>query len=324
MATLRTVTVKPSGGDYTSLSAAEAGEQGNLVTLDRQLDIQCYSMSDTTNATISGSTTDATRYINIYTPDADRHDGKWNTAKYRLEPTDTATALRIEDEYVRVRGLQIQIQSPTAARIEVSYGFVSDTSDNYLEQCIIRGSGANSAGLSVGASTSGNLKVSNCLIYDCTTSFAGGIRYNATNCTLYVYNTTLVGCYYGVRRSGGTVIVKNTLSKATASTRDFVLDSGSWGAGSNYNSAAGTTSTGGANDRTSQTFTFADETNKDFHLASTDAGARDYGVDLSGDAYPVTVDIDGVTRSGSWDIGADEYVAGGGPTGNPWYYYAQQ
>lgn len=54
----------------------------------------------------------------------------------------------------------------------------------------------------------------------------------------------------------------------------------------------------------------------DFHLKSG-ADAIDAGTDLSG---TFTTDIDGVTRSGTWDIGADEYSAGsaGIPMSTSW------
>src|SRR3990170_1219772 len=85
MATTVTKTIKSSGGDYTSLSAWEAGQQGNLVTADQIQVAECYSMLDTSICVINGWTTDATRYIEIKTPVSERHDGKWNTSKYRLE-----------------------------------------------------------------------------------------------------------------------------------------------------------------------------------------------------------------------------------------------
>jgi hypothetical protein len=68
-------------------------------------------------------------------------------------------------------------------------------------------------------------------------------------------------------------------------------------------------SAAGTGNRFSQTFTFAGAS--DYHLASTDAGARDYGVSDPGSGL-FADDIDGETRSGSWDIGSDEYVAAGG------------
>jgi hypothetical protein len=54
------------------------------------------------------------------------------------------------------------------------------------------------------------------------------------------------------------------------------------------------------------TFTNVTAGSEDFHLISTDTDAIDNGADLSG---TFTTDIDGTTRSGTWDIGADEYVS---------------
>jgi len=68
----------------------------------------------------------------------------------------------------------------------------------------------------------------------------------------------------------------------------------------------------GTGDRNSQTFSFVSTASKDFHLTSSDTGAKDYGTNLYDDAvYPFQTDIDGQDRGGSgaqWDIGADEYL----------------
>lgn len=62
----------------------------------------------------------------------------------------------------------------------------------------------------------------------------------------------------------------------------------------------------------SATFTFENGAGDDYHLASNDAGGIDKGTDLSGDGtFAFDDDIDGDTRSGTWDIGFDEYVAAG-------------
>jgi hypothetical protein len=59
-------------------------------------------------------------------------------------------------------------------------------------------------------------------------------------------------------------------------------------------------------------FTNVTAGSEDFHLPAGSA-LIDVGTDTSGDAAPLnfTDDIDGVTRTGTWDIGADEYVAAG-------------
>src|SRR3990170_4483339 len=109
MATTITKTIKPSGGDYTSLSAWEAGMQKDLVTADEISVAECYSMSDTAAVSIDGWTTDATRYIKVYTPISERHSGKWDATKYRLVVSaDLTGVLGVVEDYVYVDGLQIE------------------------------------------------------------------------------------------------------------------------------------------------------------------------------------------------------------------------
>jgi hypothetical protein len=74
---------------------------------------------------------------------------------------------------------------------------------------------------------------------------------------------------------------------------------------------------GGNGNRIYKVFTFVNEEGGDFHLASNDVGARNYGTNLSADAnFAFSDDIDGQTRPGEniWDIGTDEYVSGVPPT----------
>src|SRR5438105_2119999 len=85
--TRRIVTVRSSGGNYTSLAAAITGERKNLVALDEQLTIQCYSSAapDTAQVQIfdtDGWVTDSTHYIDIVVPPSERHTGKFDPTKY--------------------------------------------------------------------------------------------------------------------------------------------------------------------------------------------------------------------------------------------------
>ena len=112
MATVRTVTVKSSGGDYASLNAALSGESGDLVYLDRELHINCYGFEDTAPATTgTGYTTDATRFIQISIPTAERHDGTSAAISgrnnYRLNTAASdANALSIYEQYTVCDGLE--------------------------------------------------------------------------------------------------------------------------------------------------------------------------------------------------------------------------
>lgn len=307
----RTVTVKPSGGDYTSLAAAIAGEKGDLTALDRQLTIECYSMSDTTAALIANAdwVTDATRYILITTPSTERHDGKWNTSKYRLEVN--GISLRIHaTEFVRVDGLQMS----SAGDNSTFYvgGPDSGAGDIRISNSIIRSTASAGARGAWHASYTGGaglvVRSWNNLIYGASFSSGRGIQVDIAG-TFHFWNNTVAGCGTGILRgtSAGSVILKNTLF-----TGNTANGSGTLAAGTDYNRTSnaelGYTVTGSGNthDAVSQTFTFVDAANKNWHLQETDSGARDQGVNDAGSGM-YSADVDGETRYGTWDVGADEY-----------------
>jgi len=127
--TVRTVTVKTSGGDYTSLNAALQGEAADLVSADRQLNIECYSMVDNVAVSVASDTytTDATRYVNIYAATGHRHSGKRDATKYILTVGgSTRAAGFVHVQHLRLDGLQIEYDgsnsgSPESLSISTNY-----------------------------------------------------------------------------------------------------------------------------------------------------------------------------------------------------------
>ena len=107
-----THTVNPDGGaDYTSLSAWDATENGNLVTGARDGEIAtavCHTggSADTTAFDLDGWTTDADGYCSITIDSAHRHAGVWDANKYRLIAANWH-AIQIYEDYTRIDGLQI-------------------------------------------------------------------------------------------------------------------------------------------------------------------------------------------------------------------------
>lgn len=310
MPTVRTVTVKSSGGDYTSLNAAEAGEQGDLPSLDRQLDIECYAIDDTTACTFSGWTTDATRYIRVFCPAGEGHEGVWSTSKYRRRSSSGfGTGLTISEEFVRVEGLQCYQPSGSYTAIVRVTG-VSTTpanSDIRIDRCIVNATGS-TVSLAASYFDCGTINIRNSLVYggsqDGIDGGSGGsntLVVNIDNCTVVangVYGITYVGTQAFTLRnvySGGngtdaygatmtrTTCAHDTASVFTGSTASIAYDT------SNFVNV-----TGGS---------------EDLHLASgADATLKTGGTDLSG---TFTTDIDGETRS-DWSIGADEIVSAPG------------
>lgn len=307
-------TIQASGGDYTTLSAWEAGRQTNCVTAD-SIEIGqikgSWSSADTTAITISGWTTDATRYI-VVTNSTSKHDGKrYGSAAnaYSLEIAD-ANALALNEEFVRVYGLQINITGMTADRIGILINSVG-TSYMILAYNILTGASvANGAALTAIAVLDSDVTVDiyNCIVHDGESQDnVDGISYYVLNATAAkFYNCTAFHGYQHFRRAGGNAYAYNCLSQNPGlSTGDWV---GTW-AGGDYNCAYNNDAdTPGANSVKNYNATFVSETAPlDLHLAAASTSIIDVTTDQSSGLF--ADDIDYVTRSGAWDIGADEYVA---------------
>ena len=313
-----------SGTNYTSLSAWEAGEQGNLTGARDEIAVakcRCTGgTADTTAVTISGWTTDSTRYIQIWTDPTEsyRHNGTYQTSKYRIEITPTndgANAINISYAcYIRIIGLQFTLNWSGSGP---GYWFCSSISDNYasanvvIRECIFRQTGTPISydGHSAGVWCRSQYKIINCIFYGyrggtSDPDYSYGVAGYAS--TQYIYNCTFYDCRYGIRNeSSSSMIAKNCLTAACTDGFDGTITT-------SYCATDLAEGLSGTGDRNSQTFSFVSTASKDFHLTSSDTGAKDYGTNLYDDAvYPFQTDIDGQDRGGSgaqWDIGADKYL----------------
>jgi hypothetical protein len=160
------------------------------------------------------------------------------------------------------------------------------------------------------------------------TTYANCLRNSSGSPVVYLYNNT---CWYhataGTNERGLMGLtsqvsgsMKNNLFYSVDGEADSAVESSP--VDEDYNAANVTeTNFDATNDHVSHTFSFVSVTDAtDLHLASNDTGAIDLGADLSG---TFTTDIDGQTRTGTWDIGADEMLASGSPNrrrmgGVPW------
>jgi len=320
---------------FTSLNAAVTGFNGasylnssDLTALDIQLDIACYrdSANDTTAVTkTSGAiTTDATRYVRIYTPfdttnecnNSQRHTGKWDTGKYLHTSASTNHFLVTQIGHFRIEGYQGQCTA-TGNSTNMFRPCKNGSGEVYVEQCIF--SMASTVTTATGDIAfsfnqgSQSVFVSNCVAWaDDTGTGWVGFRCSAGSITLRISHCTVYGIETGFAQTAGTVHAKNCLS--AAGTTGF---SGTFNAASTDNASIAADAPG-SNPRNSQTFTFVNAAAGDLHLDDADTGAHGFGADLSADTYPVTLDIDGETRTSPWDIGAD-FLAPAGGGGRPPY-----
>ncbi|HBR79236.1 MAG TPA: hypothetical protein DEA46_02280 [Candidatus Moranbacteria bacterium] len=297
---------------YTSLVAWETAEQKDLVASDQIAVAQIegsWTSADTGAVFVSGWTTDATRYIKIHTVGEARHSGVWSNSKYRLETS--STVFYVNEENVRIDGLQIhQTDATNNSRYGIRLAPASQ-SNYYLSNNIIRGNSATNGFFSHAiVTTSGyagsSIYLWNNIIYNFTSNGTGSGINLGSNHTAYIYNNTINNCFQGIYHISSAYaknnIVQNTTGEAYSGLIDFETSS-------NYNVSDDATSTSGANDKINQTVSFSSTVSgsENLHLQASDVSARGAGTNLGSDAnLSFSTDIDGETRSGAWDIGADE------------------
>ena len=329
-------TQNTSGTDaaYASLSAALAAESTDLVTAGDRLVIICggsdadsVAVADNAIGTIPGMTTSATNDITIQADD--NHNGVWDDTIYRLDNNGYRAPFSFPTNlHVTVVGLQIN-QSRNAsggAGGNIIRARSSGAGSGTLDRCLLRHTGSNVDGTGkcngiITESLTGDfvLNVRNCIIYDPPRNgfqmrmvdTSGGGALHALNCT--VINAGANGFNVAARSSsGGVGSLRNCIAQ-DCGINDFGSGgsgaSGTWTQTNNLSKDATATSTdtdSGATSIINTTLTFRDAAAYDYHLAATDTAAIDAGVDLSG---TFTHDIDGVARTGTFDIGADQFVA---------------
>ncbi len=312
--------------EFTSLSAALAGASdvthlntANLVAGGYMLNIPCYydSGPDTNRVTVIGYTTGPSNFIKIYTPSniltevnlSQRHQGMWTTNAYRMEISGgAARAITNSQDYLSIEGLQIGLlgddQGADAWAIS-SY----DITGVKISSCIIKdeqtGTAAAHQGISLIAISTGKTGyVWNNIVYGFKIGSGWGINVPAQlDASLYVYNNTVYDCNHGFDtfyETPGTILKNNIAQDCTAgfSPKNNIL--------SDYN-ISDLSDAPGAHSKNSAIVTFVNDASKNFHLSPLDTTARGAGTDLSSDSnLPFNDDIDGQTRIGLWDIGADQ------------------
>jgi hypothetical protein len=310
----KTVTVKPTGGTYTTLAGAIAGElvaNANLVTmagiLHIEIDGDWSAASDTATVLIDGFTTSAAYYPHIYTTATARHAGIWNDDKYTLVTTNSR-AIAIADPYVRIEGLQVKTTGAYGAPSYYGIATITGGTNALVGYCLAKVAESNTKGFGFGTDENGSITFYNCIAYDC--AFAGFGNYGGT---VIAYNCTAVDCRYGFETTYGVNTWTNCLSHG-GTTADFA-NLGGGNPTVTYCASTDTTADdwGGAGNHISHTFTFVNEAADNFLLDSTDVGAIDLGTSNPGSGL-YSDDIIGTARGATWDIGASEYVAAA-PTG---------
>ena len=219
------------GGYYTSISAWEAAQQRDLVAADEVAIAECYNdwpAGLTETVSVTGWTTDATRYVIIRSPDSDRHTGIKQSG-FRLYGSANTSILNLLQAYTQAIGLEVQKSTSHTSGYVV---FIEDKCK--AAQCIIHGQSSSSSVVKFGAGAGSNLSLApileNSLIIGAgtaVTSNSGGGTQAAIvrNCTIKAGTT---GIY---SKNSEVVAQNNIIASATTSY------SGAFHANSSHNAA---------------------------------------------------------------------------------------
>lgn len=316
MATVVTKTIGPTG-DYSTLAAWFAACPADLVAADTiwRGEVQNTELTGTgTLLTFTGKTVDATHYIELTAAAgasfADHANVRTNALRYNaangaaLRSSVTyAPVIKIEQNYVRISRLQIK-GSATGSGAHCAVKAVGYQNVD-INQCVIE---ASSQALST-TENSGvvslyypNIRLRNSVIITLATvtdniiaRLENGVE--SYNCTFVSLGATID---YGVGGDYNTVWLKNCYVGGCTTLRN---------GSSTYNvtnCATSLTASGWSTVALADAFESVTSGSHDLRLKSgsslINAGTTD--------ATYAANDISGLTRSGSWDIGAWEYSSG--------------
>ena len=283
-----------------------------------------WSSADTTYFMMHYVTTGPSNYIQFNCNSPARHAGVYSTSKYRLSIANGVALTFSAANHVRFNGLIIEVSSGNGNyQNPIEFSSMSAGARIDFVNCIIKGHGADYVSSFLGGvDFGGTVNVINCILYGLSTVNSGTTGIKNSGATLNVYSTVMIGGMVGFNHNSGTSVFKNvyiggtgyqdfwtsaengTFDKTNCASEDLTGDDAG-GVTSATNCITGVACS-------VATFTNVTGGSEDFHIVSG-SGLRDVGVTTSAEGAPFnfTTDIDGDTRSGTWDIGADEYVASG-------------
>lgn len=318
-----------SSGDnthaYDSLSAAEAGEQADLVAAGDTLRIVCSvgsgSAADTTRVTFASAnwTTAAANYVTMESASGEEATAEWNTANSRMSVSEAFNSILDLQIFSRIRNFQLEntANADQTRGINLDAATPATALDWEIESCHIRHTGTVTTTVaSFGIQPFGDFALSIKIWNTFISGFYRGIRsrFNSTvGTTQEIYNLTCVeqGQYCinldGWNNSNNVCKMRNlNLEAAIGAVADYLSPLSS----ARVETDILTADTSSPTSDGSKTFTFVSGT--DFTNAS-DSDAVDAGTDLSSDPdLAFSADLNGITITGTWDVGAAQFVSAGG------------
>jgi len=288
---------------YNSLQAWETGQQGDLVGGNRvEVGVAYNDGPFTTGLTISGSTTNATRFMRLTVDLFSRHNGTAGTGVV-LDGLDLpGNTISVEDDFSVVEWFEFRRHRGTNGLASVT---VQNASGVLLQHLLIHDfDDVVNTVVGIKGGVSSAFTVRNSILYDGGgAGQAAAIRGTTAPTTVTVQNTTIFGMAgRGIYEDNGTFTVTNTIAMGSAVV-DFDVVTGT----QSFNLSSDATAAGAGsliNRLASNQFLRTTAGSEDLHLKAG-ADALNAGTTLGG----FSVDADGDGRPGittAWDMGADE------------------
>ncbi len=306
-----------ASGNYASLSALEAAQQQDLTdgggdTYTATCITTGDNAADTTATAWNGWITATANYVEIKGGAGNRASAAgYGETKYRLEVTDNH-ALTIQDDHVRVDGLQIRnIYSAQAGRSCIIMNSLVADNDIRISNCYLKGD-PNVASGGNGVNNEDDdaiLKIWNTIMFE-----HDGRGIIAFGTTVDVYNTVIYGSQIDGIFFRGTsnwtitncAVFNNVDDFDDGTSGTIAVDHTASDNGFSGETNAVAESGGGA----AWPDDFTDAAGGDFTLVSGSGLIGTADVDPGSGLF--SDDIDGTTRGVAWDVGAFEFVAAGG------------
>jgi len=292
---------------WTSITSFDTGAAKNLVSADEYMEVHLRGATAIPGGSIDNTAwvTDATRYVELI---GDFAGTARDTSKAHVELSAVTTqAINLPGsgpEVVKLRNLQIENTAASPTTFGCAVALSSSTSAEVHDCLLIGGRQC------VFVNSTGTHYMTNCIAINKSGSGGAGFLSNAGH-TGYYYSCVFVGDSYGFRTFSGTstVTLKNCYASAGITNGDTSTINLTTTATANTSGSSGLQSIAY---NTTQ-FTNVTAGSEDLALPSSGSALYEVGTDTSGDSAPLnfTADIEGTTRTASWDVGVYELSAGG-------------